>query len=138
MKLGIAEILKKASEIEKKQEKIQFIYKHDSHALRALLKYAYDPKVKFLLPDGAPPYKPNDLPDLHSVLYSELRKMYLFIEGGNTNLKQVRREYLFVQLLENLDKQDAELIVSVKDKKIPYKGITKKFVEEIYPGLLEG
>jgi hypothetical protein len=138
MKLGLSEILKRASDLEKKQERIQFLYQNDSPALRALLKYAYDPNVKFLLPEGAPPFKKNDLPDLQSVLYSELRKMYLFIEGGNSNLKQVRREYLFVQLLENLDKDDAELILAVKDKKIPYKGITKKFIEEVYPGLLEG
>ena len=138
MKLGLAEILKKASDFEKKQEKIEWLHRNDSPALRAILKYAYDPKVKFILPDGAPPYKQNQLPDLQSVLYSELRKLYLFIEGGNPNLKQTRREYLFIQLLENLDKEDAELIVAVKDKKIPYKGITKKFVEEVYPGLLEG
>jgi hypothetical protein len=138
MKLGLAEILKKASEIEKKADKIEWFRRNDSPALRALLKYAFDPKVKFLLPEGAPPYKPNTLPDLQSVLYSELRKLYLFIEGGNDNLKPTRREYLFIQLLENLDKDDAELIAAVKDKKVPYKGITKKFVEEIYPGLLEG
>jgi len=138
MKLGLAEILKKASEIEKKADKIEWIRRNDSPALRALLKYAFDPKVKFLLPEGAPPYKPNTLPDLQSVLYSELRKLYLFIEGGNDNLKPTRREYLFIQLLENLDKEDAELIAAVKDKKVPYKGITKKFVDEIYPGLLEG
>jgi len=138
MKLGLAEILKKASEFEKKQDRIDYLYQNDSHALRGILKYAYDPKVKFLLPEGAPPYKPNDLPDLQSVLYSELRKMYLFIEGGNDNLKPVRREYLFVQFLENLDKDDAELVLAVKEKKLPYKGMTKKFIEEIYPGLLEG
>ena len=131
MKLGLAEILKKASEIEKKADKIEWIRRNDSPALRALLKYAFDPKVKFLLPEGAPPYKPNELPDLQSVLYSELRKLYLFIEGGNDNLKPTRREYLFIQLLENLDKDDAELIAAVKDKKVPYKGITKKFVDEI-------
>ena len=138
MKLGLAEILKKTSEFEKKQEKIDWLIKCDSVALRTLLKYAYDPKIKFILPEGAPPYKVNDLPDLQSVFYNELRKLYLFVEGGNPNLKQVRREYLFVQFLENLDKEDAELLVAVKDKKIPYKGITKKFVEEMYPGLLEG
>jgi hypothetical protein len=138
MKLGLAEILKKTSEFEKKQDKMEYLNKWDSAALRALLKYAYDPNVKFLLPEGAPPYKQNDLPDLQGVLYSELRKLYLFIEGGNPNLKQLRREYLFVQMLENLDKQDAELIIAVKDKTIPYKGITKKFVEEMFPGLLEG
>jgi hypothetical protein len=138
MKLGLAEILKKTSEFEKKQDRMEYLNKWDSAALRALLKYAYDPKVKFLLPEGAPPYKANDLPDLQNVLYSELRKLYLFIEGGNPSLKQTRREYLFVQMLENLDKEDAELLLAVKDKKIPYKGITKKFVEEMFPGLLEG
>ena len=138
MKLGLAEILKKASELEKKQDKIEYIRKYDSHALRAVLKYAYDPKVKFLLPEGEPPYKPNDLPDQENILYSELRRLYLFIEGGNEGLKPVRREYLFIQLLESVDKEDAKLICAVKDKKIPYKGITKKFVEELYPGLLEG
>ena len=115
---------------------IDWLYKNDSPALRAILKYAYDPKVKFILPEGAPPYKQNQLPDLQSVLYSELRKLYLFVEGGNPNLKQTRREYLFIQLLENLDKEDAELIVAVKDKKIPYKGITAKLVKEAFPGLI--
>jgi len=138
MKIGLAEILKKASELEKKADKIEWLSRNDSAALRALLKYAFDPKVKFLLPEGPPPYKPNTLPDLQSVLYSELRKMYLFIEGGNDALKPTRREYLFIQFLENLDKDDADLIANIKDKKVPYKGITKKLVEDLYPGLLEG
>ena len=138
MKLGLAEILKKASEFEKKQDKIDWLNRWDSAALRTVLKLAYDPRIKFLLPEGKPPFKLNDLPDLQSVLYNELRKMYLFLEGGHPTLNQTRREYLFIQLLENLDKEDAELIATIKDKKLPYKGITKKFVEDVYPGLLEG
>jgi hypothetical protein len=138
MKLGLAEILKKASEFEKKQDKMEWLNKWDSVALRTVLKLAYDPRIKFQLPEGKPPFKLNDLPDLQSVLYNELRKMYLFLDGGHPTLKQTRREYLFIQFLENLDKEDAELIATIKDKKLPYKGITKKFVEEMYPGLLEG
>lgn len=138
MKLSLSEILNNASEFDKKQDRINYLRANDSPALRALLKYAYDEKVKFLLPEGDPPYKPNELPDQEGILYSELRRLYLFIEGGNPNLKPVRREYLFVQLLETVNKDDAKLLLAVKDKKIPYKGITKKFVEELYPGLLEG
>lgn len=137
MKLSLSEILKKASELEKKQDRIEYLMRNNSPALQALLKYAYDDKVKFLLPEGDPPYKPNELPDQEGILYSELRRLYLFIEGGNDNLKPVRREYLFIQLLETVDKEDAKLLIAVKDKKIPYKGITKKFVQELYPGLLE-
>lgn len=138
MKLSLSEILKNASEFDKKQDRINYLMQYDSPALRALLKYAYDDKVKFLLPEGEPPYKPNELPDQEGILYSELRRLYLFIEGGNPNLKPMRREYLFVQLLETVNKDDAKLLIAVKDKKIPYKGITKKFIEEVYPGLLEG
>jgi hypothetical protein len=138
MKLSLSEILKQASEFDKKQDRIDFLNRWDSAALRALFKYAYDEKVKFLLPEGEPPYKPNELPDQEGILFSELRRLYLFIEGGNPNLKPTRREYLFVQLLETVNKEDAKLLIAVKDKKIPYKGITKKFVEELYPGLLEG
>ncbi len=137
MKYSLSEILKTASELETKQERIEYLRRNDSPALRALLKYTYDEKVKFLLPEGEPPYKPNTLPDQEGILYSELRRLYLFIEGGNPNLKPSRREYLFVQLLETVDQNDAKLLLGVKDKKIPYKNITKKFVQEIYPGLLE-
>ena len=137
MKLSLSEILKNASEFEKKQDRIDYLMRNNSPALQALLKYAYDDKVKFLLPEGEPPYKPNELPDQEGILYSELRRLYLFIEGGNDNLKPVRREYLFVQLLETVNKEDAKLLIAVKDKKIPYKGITKKFVQELFPGLLE-
>ncbi len=92
MKLSLSEILKNASEFDKKQDKFNYLLSNDSPALRAILKYAYDEKVKFLLPEGDPPYKPNELPDQEGILYSELRRLYLFIEGGNPNLKPMRRE----------------------------------------------
>ena len=70
------------------------------------------------------------------MLYSVVRKLYLFIEGGNPNLTKMKREQLFINLLESIDKDDAELLVSIKDKKMPYKLITRKFVEKVYPGLI--
>jgi hypothetical protein len=50
----------------------------------------------------------------------------------------VRREYLFIQLLESLAPTEAALLEAVKDKKIPYKGMTQNFVEEVFPGLTNG
>ena len=82
------------------------------------------------------PYKENDLVDQESVLYSESRRLYLFTEGGNPNLKQTRREYLFIQLLESIDKEDAKLMIAVKDKKLPYKGINVDIVNKAFPGLI--
>jgi hypothetical protein len=70
------------------------------------------------------------------VLYAEVRKLYLFVKGGNDNLKPLRRETLFIQLLESLAPADADLLCAIKDKKMPYKGIDAKIIREAFPGLL--
>jgi hypothetical protein len=136
MKLGVAEILKKASEITNENERIDWLRKNNSVALESMLRGAYDPKIVWLLPEGIPPYKPNDLVDQHHRLYTEARKLYLFIEGGNPNLKQVRREQLFIELLETVDPEDAKLLLSVKEKHIPYPGVSKEVVAKAFPNIL--
>ena len=137
MRLSIAEILANASEIEDVKKRREFIINNDSVALRTVLKYCFDPRIKFLLPKGKAPYKPSDMDTSQGMLYSEFRKLYLFVEGGNTNLTTVKREMLFINLLESLHPKDAELLEHVKDKKLPYKSINKNFIEKVYPGLID-
>jgi hypothetical protein len=136
MKLSISEILKRASDIKDETARIGWLRQNSSTTLHAVLRGIYDPNIKWSLPEGTPPYKENDLVDQESILYSESRKFYLFTEGGNPNLKQVRREYLFIQLLESIDKEDAKLMIAVKDKKMPYKNITLNVVNTAFPGLI--
>ncbi|MCX6783260.1 MAG: hypothetical protein NTZ20_04740 [Candidatus Levybacteria bacterium] len=136
MRLGINEILVKANEIKDSDERIQFLRHNDSEPLRIILKYCYDPTIKWLLPQGPAPYKESDFVSAQGMLYGEARKLYLFIEGGNNNLTKVRREQLFINLLESVDKEDAKLLVSIKDKKLPYKLITSKFIAKVFPGLI--
>jgi len=99
----------------------------------------YNPNVKWLLPEGDPPYKPLDSStDMQGRLESELRRFHLFIEGNTDtqrNLKQTRREALFIDLLESIDPDDAKLVLGMKNGKLPYKGITKKMVAETFPKL---
>jgi hypothetical protein len=134
MRLGIAEVLKQVSEQKTKEEKINVFRKNDSSALRTVLKYALDPNVKWALPEGAPPYKPAPYLDQQSMLYSEARRLYLFIEGGNSNLTPLKRETLFIGLLESIDPEDAKVLLAAKDKKL--KGITAAIVNEAFPGLI--
>jgi hypothetical protein len=136
MRLGMYEILEKTSTLSTKAEKIEYLRKNWSVGLGIVLKMAFDKNLKWALPDGAPPYRPSLVDDSEGMLYNEVKRLYLFHEGGNTNLTQKRRELLFQQLLESVDKDDALLIVGVKDKKLPFKGITYKLIEEAYPGLL--
>ena len=133
MKLGVAEILEKAGKLKSRKEKIEYLQQNKSVALLKVLGYCFHPSVNWELPEGVPPYKPNNLEDLEHVFYAEERKLYLFLEGGNPNLKQVRREQLFIEMLESVAPADAKLLCSIKDKKMPIKGITYKLVQEAFP-----
>lgn len=132
----LSEILENASKQTTKIDKINYLRKNVSTPLLIVIRYALDPNIKFLLPKGKVPYKKSEAVEGQGMLYHEARKLYLFVEGGHPNLKQLKRETLFIQLLESIDPKDAELIVAVKDKKLPYPGLTKKFMDEVFPGLL--
>jgi len=134
MRLGIAEVLKMVSEQKTKEEKINVFRKNDSTALRTVLKYALDPTVKWALPPGVPPYKPAPYLDQQSMLYQEAKRLYLFVEGGNPNLTPLKRETLFIGLLESIDPEDAKVLLSAKEKKL--KGVTAAIVNEAFPGLI--
>lgn len=133
MKPMISEILESCSKLKTRNEKIEFLKHHSPNlALRHILKFMFHPDIKFLLPEGIPPYKPCQIPNQEGRLYQEVRKLYLFVDGGNPDLKQVKRESMFIQLLESVDPKEAKVLLCMKDKKSPYVGITRKLVEEAY------
>jgi len=135
MQIGLAEFLEKVGKLKRTQEKIDAIAANDSLPLRIILQACYDPNVVWHLPEGAPPYKVNDLQDQEGVLVREAQKLTYFIKGFHENLAQVKRESMFVQLLENVSPKDAELLCLIKDKK-PIKGITLEHVTKGLPGLI--
>ena len=61
----------------------------------------------------------------------------MFLEGGNPNLKQAKREQIFIQMLETVSADDASLLLAMKNKKSPYKNITKSIINEAFPGLIK-
>lgn len=133
------EIFDEVEKAKSRKDKIAVLHKHSSAALKQVLGYTFDPNVKWLLPEGDPPYKPlKKDSDVEARLLSELRKLYLFVEGTTEqqrNLKQVRREQLFIELLEVIDPRDAKVLIGMKDGKLPYKGVTRKLVAEAFPNL---
>ena len=131
------DVFVEVEEAKTRKEKIDVLKKHSSASLKAVLGYTYDPNVKWLLPEGEPPYTP--LPasaDQQARLIGEVRRFYLFVEGpteAQQNISSARREKLFIEMLEVVDPNDAKVLLGMKNRKLPYKGLTRKLVAEAFP-----
>lgn len=136
MQIGLCEFLSKVGKLKRTQEKVDALKANDSLPLRIILQGAFDPKVEWLLPEGEPPYKPNDLVDQEHVLIRECEKLRYYIKGFYDNLSQAKREMMFVELLERVAPEDAKLLCAIKEKKLPFNGITVQHVKEALPGLI--
>lgn len=136
VRVGIAEFLEKVSKLKKREEKVEALKFNDSFQIRTILQGAFDPRIKWALPEGTPPYTPTTLVDQENVLIHGCRKLIYFVEGGAPGLKPLKRETMFIELLETVSPADAKLLCAIKDKKLPYKGITADIVREAFPDLL--
>ena len=137
----VHEVLDSVSKQKTKQKKIDVLRQYDSKALRYCLIWNYDESLKSALPEGEVPYTPNPspTPEANSKLASEYRTLYNFIEGGNYDINNTRREVLFIQLLEALDPSEAEVLCLVKDKKLAKKyRVSFPVVKEAYPDIVWG
>lgn len=132
---AISWILDFASKLPNEEEKIKCLRANESGPILTILKFCYDPNIKWALPEGEPPYTPSEFPNLDNMLWSEARRLYLFIEGGNPNLKQLKRESMYVELLQTVHPSDAKLLIAIKDKELPYPGLNSKIVLKAFPGL---
>jgi hypothetical protein len=75
----------------------------------------------------------------HTTIRREYKNFYHFIKGGNDAMNNVRRETMFINILEGLHPLEAEIICLVKDKKLSDKyNITQEVVAEAYPDIKWG
>jgi hypothetical protein len=106
-------------------------YREDA-ALKFLFQYAFIPEQKFDLPEGDPPFKPDPGPIgmTPTNFTQEVRKLYIFTKARE--LPRLRREQLFIQLLESVHPSEAKLLLAVKDQKLNklYKNVTAKLASD--------
>ena len=131
-----SEIATKINNAKDKPRKLRVLQENDTQAFRQVCRAAFDTKVKWLLPNGNVPYTVNEAPlgTEHTLLSNEAKRLYLFVEGGDSNISQTKRETLFVQLLEGLSAEEAAFLITVKDQKVnnEYKGFTANLVKEAF------
>ena len=133
--LSLAEIVNTARKAEKGEEKVSVLRKHDSKQLRDILALMCDARWTFDLPQVAPPFTPSDIRESHGLLYREMRKMPYFVEQmkDGKDLPRVRKEALFIQLLESIDADDAQLVIRTIAKE-PYPDLSPEVINQAFEG----
>ena len=135
------EVLELVSKQKTKAKKIEILQEYESDALKSILIWNFDQTVISLIPEGAVPYTKNEVPvgTDHTSLRREWKNLYHFVKGGNDKISGIRRETMFIQMLEGLHPEEAEIICLVKDKILEDKyNITYDIVQKAYPDIVWG
>ena len=137
MNLLVSEILDKFELAKTREEKIAVLKNNVTDPLLVLLRLNYDHMLKMDLPDGEPPFrKDTDKPIGYneSSLQLELRRFYVWLDP-RTNLPKLKKESLFVNMLEGIHWTEAEALCLAKDRKLhtKYKSLKEDMVREAFP-----
>jgi len=163
----VFEILELASKQRSNAKKVEVLktYEHDS--LKSIFIWNFDQTVISLLPEGDVPYGNVEEQTVYSGTLSEnltkeidggesataqdlngrgktsLRReyqnLYNFVQGGNGTLSTIRREMMFINLLQGLHPKEAEVLILTKDKKLTDKyKISFENVKEAFPDIQWG
>jgi hypothetical protein len=132
----MSEVLTKVNNAKDKPKKIAVLRDYDNAPLRMVLKGAFDPNIKWALPSGTPPYIANEAPKgtEHGLLRNESKRLWHFVEGADAATTKTQKETMFIQMLEGLHQEEAELLLGMKNKTLNkmYKGLTSALVREAF------
>jgi hypothetical protein len=163
----VFEVLNLVSKQRTNEKKVEVLKKYEDPSLKALFIWNFDESIVSLLPEGEVPFFGDNvlktstiterignavstmnggssnslgtIDEKHSTIRREYKKFYNFIKGGNDSLNSIRRETIFINLLEGVHPLEAEILCLVKDKKLQTKyKITKEIVSTAYPDIQWG
>ena len=144
------EIFTKVNNAKDKAKKVAVLRKYDNPNFRAFLMCAFNPDIEWLLPEGDVPYIENDAPEgtEHSLLSVESRTIHNYVKRkvnnpiagtpewvfGNAALNDMKRETMFIQLLEGLHASEAKVLCLAKDRVLlrKYKGLNANTVQQAF------
>lgn len=133
----VAELLQEIKAAKTKSDRIKLLVSQkENQGFMSIIRLQFDDRFVFDLPSGVPEgMKLNTTPAGRGqvTLNSETRKLHKFLKSSPT--KRYRKEGLFLGLLELLDKDEAEILLAVKDKKLGF-SLTRKIIDEAFPGLI--
>ena len=135
---SIVEIHELVEETKGKQSKVDILKTfNERNDVKYALKAAFDPRVVFTLPEGLPdgfvvgdPDTPDGAMDMAPERFIRVfKRMQYWVEGGRAQASQSKREEIFLNTLRSLEKSEAEFLIAIKDKTMPFKSVTKEICE---------
>ena len=125
-----------------KEKKIGILQQYNENFIKSILIWNFDESIQSILPEGDVPIQPKENADTvppSSNIRKEWTKLYNFVKGGNDAMNKLRKETMFINILESLHPSEAEILILVKDKNLQSKyNITKQLVSEAYPDIQWG
>ena len=135
----IAEVLQKAHNAKTKAQKIKILQDNNTPALRSIFIMNFDETLTPRVPLGEDvPYRKNEAPKgtEHTLLEKEATKLYRFFKGGDDTLPNMKVENMFIQMLEGLHADEAEVVIKAVNKTLHKKyRITHAVVKEAFPSI---
>ena len=129
---ALYQIVNEAESKKSAKDQAEVLKANASGPLKDVIGHALDPGVKWTLPEGTPPFKPfTEGENTEARLFADTRLFKYFVDPS---LNELKREKVFIGLLESIHPDDAKLVIRIKDKtikikpeaaKIAFPGITK-------------
>jgi len=135
----VYEVLEEVAKKRSKKDKLQVLKEYGNMMpLRDVLQGTFDDRIQWNLPTGPVPYTPTSAESPPNTLLKAHMNFKYFVKGlvESNRLTSVKREKMFIDMLESIHPRDAEVIVAMINKESPMKGITKNLVKEAFPELI--
>ena len=144
----VHEILEAVDSERVKTKKLEILRTYGDDSFKMVMIWNFDETVVSMLPDGPVPYQPVEgdvqanreqgIPQ-RTTIRNSARQFYRFVKGGDDAMNKIKRESVFINILQTLPEPEAEILVLVKDKLLTTKyNITKELVAEAYPEITWG
>ena len=133
-----SQIFATADAISDINDRVEYLRNNASQAVKELINVNFNPEIKMLLPEGRPNFlEGDDKPPTYddASLNYEVRRLYLFVEGGSPNLTDLKRETLWIEMLNSLHGDEADDLTHMKDRTLhkKYKNITHEVCHLAFP-----
>tara|TARA_Y100000385_G_C13071017_1_gene629075 strand:+ start:1732 stop:2154 length:423 start_codon:yes stop_codon:yes gene_type:complete len=134
----ISEVLVNTNKLKTKNDRVKYLQDQDCTALRDILRINFDDAIELALPPGEPPFKKLDPKNKKAKeLRFEYPKFANFVQAATPKLNQFKRETIFIDLLESIHPDDAQLFCKAKDKNLKLKYVTKAMIKSAFPNLIK-